>query len=322
MPKWYLNKLYTHTDQPTLTFAFNGTVNWMRGLAILSEKYIDDLKIKAFYDDVQRRRDNPQTDLVVFENLFMAIHNLHSLKAINHQIDNPYSVARGQIVSWYYSIYYASSAMIGAFSGATQETHAGTSKVWQNDIVDNNLAMHPFDLSLKTLVDLDVKAAIKSIRNGNIKDLNTYPTSEDEAFGCVISYLSGTADYKKWEAEEQIKKSKEFKSLGVTNFRTRAARELRDNRLKNGLVNFLIQAFRYRGKAHYRDSVFLSYGIRKEDTLKQFLTDLETVATSFVKMASFYCKKRVNENDWKSFIEDLEENVLFEFNFEEIIGNE
>lgn len=313
MREWYLQKLYEATDQPTLRFAFQGTVNWMRGLAILCEEEVfTNEKIKDFYSGVHRRNKNNEADLIVYENTLMAIHNLHSLKLINTNIQNPYSVARTQIISWYYAIYYASSAMIGAQSGNMQETHAGTAKVWQKDIV-GKLTMSPFDLSLSTLVEKDFKSVIRTMRNGNSFDLNNYPKNEEEAFGALFSYLQGTASYKKWETEENIKGSREFKALGVDNFRTKVARGLRDGKLEKGIVNFLVQAFRFRGKANYRDSVFLSYGDDKSDELKQFVLDLDTVATAFLKMASTYSKARVHKSDWDDFVADLETNLRFEF---------
>jgi len=313
MSKWYLQKLYETTDQPKLRFAFQDTVNWMRGLAILTkEDTFTDIKIRDFYKNIKRRNRNNEADLMVFENILMAIHNLHSLKLINTKIDNPYSIARTQIISWYYCIYYASSAMIGAQSGNMQETHAGTAKVWHKDIVEK-LTMSPFDLSLSTLVEKDFKSIIQTMRNGNSFDLNNYPTNEEEAFGALFSYLQGTAGYKKWETEENIKGSKEFKELGVDNFRKKIAQELRDKKLEKGIVNFLVQAFRYRGKANYRDSVFLSYGDDRSEELKQFVLDLDTVATAFLKMASTYAKARVYKADWDNFVEDLESNLRFDF---------
>ena len=313
MDKWYLQKLYETTDQPTLRFAFQGTVNWMRALAILTEesKFTNE-EIIHFYSSVNRRERNNEADLVIFENILMSIHNLHSLKTINTTIENPYSIARTQIVSWYYTIYYASSAMIGALSGNVQETHTGTAKVWQNDLVER-LTMPPFNLSLSTLVEKDFKATIQNMRDGNRFDLNNYPENEEEAMGAIYSYLQGTAGYKKWETEENLKKSKEFKKLEVDSFRTKVARELRDEKLQRGMVNFLIQSFRFRGKAHYRDSVFLSYGDDRSEELKQFIFDLDTVATAFLKMASTYAKARVHEGDWNDFVSDLEDNLRFDF---------
>ena len=314
MPKnYYLNQLYEYTDQPTLTFAFRGTVNWMRALAIVCEEKVTNETIKSFYEDIQRRKENDRLDLKVFENLLMAIHNLYSLQSINKSVQNPYDVVRTQVVNWYYSIYYASSAMCAAKSGSVNKTHTGTSKIFQNDLVDSGLIMSPFDLSVNTLVEKDYKKQINDLRDGNKFDLNTLPTTIDESYGCIYSYLQGTAGYRKWQIEEDLKKSKEFKKLYVTNFRTKAARELRDTKLEKGFVNFLTQAFRYRGKAHYRDSVFFSYGADNSNQVEQFLKDLEVVGMSFLKMASFYCSQRVKKKSWKSYIEDLQENLRFEF---------
>ena len=131
--------------------------------------------------------------------------------------------------------------------------------------------------------------------------------------GGLYSYLQGTAKYQKWKVEENVIKSKDYKRLEVSNFRTKKARELRDSKLEKGMVNFLLQSFRYRGKAHYRDSVFLSYGDDRTEELKQFNKDLEIVAKSFLKMASKYVSMRVKEKDWKLFLSDLDGNLCFDF---------
>ena len=312
---WYLNQLYKNTNQPTLTFAFRGTINWMRALAIVCEEDINNKSIQKFYNEVNRRKDNNISDLKVFENILMSIHNLHTIVEINKNIENPYSIARTQIVNWYYSIYYASSAMCAAQSGSTHENHTGTSKIFQNNLVKNKLIMDPFNLSVDTLIEKEYKNQIKKLRNGNKIDLNTYPTNYVESKGCLYSYLTGTSDYRKWQLEENFKGSI-FKQLKVENFRTKQSQILRDEKLEKGFTNFLTQAFRYRGKAHYRDSVFLSYGADNSEQLKQFLKDLEIVAISFIKMSSYYSKKRVKEENWNNFITDLKENLLFEFDMD------
>ena len=154
------------------------------------------------------RKENELLDLKVFENILMAIHNLHSLESINKNSNNPYDVVRTQVVNWYYAIYYASSAMCAAKSGSASETHAGTSKIFQNDLIETGLIMSPFALSLDTLVEKDYKAIISELRGDNTYDLNTLPNTTDESMGCIYSYLQGTASYKKWQAEEELIKSK------------------------------------------------------------------------------------------------------------------
>jgi hypothetical protein len=53
---WLLKKLFTHTDQPKPRFAFQGTVNWMRGLAILVDGQFSHQQLLQFYQSTQRRQ--------------------------------------------------------------------------------------------------------------------------------------------------------------------------------------------------------------------------------------------------------------------------
>ena len=309
MSKWLLKRLFDAQDQPKPRFAFQGTVNWMRALSILVQNgSLDDQKIKNHYKAVNRRKLNAEADTLVFENMLMAFHNQASLVRLTEDVSHPYDVCRSAIISWYYGTYFTSSAMIAAASGSKQETHSKTAKVWQCDIVNHELLMKPFSLSLSSLVEKDVKAKISNYRGNNKHELNTYPTNNDEAWGAIVSYLNGTWDYEKWRVEEEIKASSEFKKLGINNFRTKKAREIRDKRLSQSSVNYLIQAFRYRGKANYRDSVFLSYGDNNLEKMATFIQDLEKVSRAFQRMAAFYLERRVENSAWAEFITDLQKN--------------
>lgn len=130
--------------------------------------------------------------------------------------------------------------------------------------------------------------------------------------------MKGTHSYKKWEAEERVKNSKEFKALNVENFRKKVAQELRDKTLDKGQVNFLIQAFRYRGKANYRDSIFLSYGNNNKNTIEQFVNDLNIVSAGFIRAASHYCSVRVEKGTWKLFVNDIRNNTRLSLDIETI----
>lgn len=309
MAQWLLNRLFNANDQPKPLFAFHGTVNWMRALSILVENgSFEDKEIKAHYKLVERRKANPEADTSVFENMMMAFHNHASLVRINEDTTHPYDICRLAIISWYYSTYFTCSAMIAAASGSSQETHAHTAKVWQSDIVEQELVMSPFSLSLSSLVDEVMKKEELAYRDGNEYHLNMYPENKEEAWGAVISYLKGTGDYEKWRVEERIRDSREFKALEVENFRTKAARVLRDEQLAKHGVNYLAQAFRYRGKANYRDSIFLSYGRDNSEKIGVFIEDLKKVSYAFQRMAAYYLSRRVEKGTWEMFIADLEEN--------------
>lgn len=309
MAQWLLNRLFAAKDQPKPRFAFQGTVNWMRALSILVENgSFDDQKIKDHYKAVSRRKPNVDADTLVFENMMMAFHNQASLVRLTEDSTHPYDVCRSAIISWYYGTYFTCSAMIAAASGSQQETHAHTAKVWQFDIVDHGLLMAPFSLSLSSLVEKVVEDEISTYRGSNTHDLNTYPNNDDEAWGAVVSYLRGTWDYEKWRVEERIRTSREFKAIGLDNFRTKKARELRDDHLAKNGINYLIQAFRYRGKANYRDSVFLTYGDDNSNKMETFVQDMEKVSRFFQRMAACYLSRRVEIGAWAEFIADLQRN--------------
>lgn len=309
MTTWLLNRLFDTKDQPKPRFAFQGTVNWMRALSVLvSNTTFEDDKIKDHYKSVNRRKLNKEGDTLVFENMMMAFHSHASLVRLREDVTHPYDVCRSAIISWYYSTYFTCSAMIAAASGAKQETHALTAKVWQSDIVDAGWVISPFSLSLCSLVEKDMNSEVAQYRGTNEYDLNKSAENDIEAWGAVVSYLRGTGEYEKWRVEEEVKNSTDFKALGFKDFRTKRARALRDARLGKKGVNYLIQAFRYRGKANYRDSIFLSYGDDNSKKVEEFLQDLEKVSYAFQRMAAFYVSRRVEKDTWSKFTDDLIEN--------------
>lgn len=308
MPEWLLRRLFEAQDQPKPRFAFQGTINWMRALAevVNSTLYTDDV-LSEKYARVARRATNPAADTKVFENILMAYHSLASLYSINADVTHRYDTCRSAIIAWYYNAYFCCSAMIAASSGSTQETHASTAKVWQADIVARDLVSYPFDLFLSSLVTTTVESKVAAYRGTNSFSLTTYPENTEQAHGAIVSYLKGTAEYEKCKAEEIVKTSPKFKELGVDDFREGDARNLRDRHLNNRYVNYLVQAFRYRGKANYRDSIFLSYGHDNGAKIRQLTQDLLDVSKGFIRMTSYYVSKRVERGVWDSFVSDLEE---------------
>jgi len=319
MSQWLLDRLFEAKDQAEPRFAFQGTVNWMRAVAeAVDSGSTNDEKLTAIYSGVQRRPVNKSADTSVFENIFMAHHNLASLQSLNDDIESPYDTCRSAIVARYYATYFSASAMVAASSGSTQETHAATAKVWQADIVEKDLIPYPFNMYLSSLVSKTMEDEIKEYRQDNRYDLNDRAEDTEMAHGALVSYLKGTHGYKKWEAEERIKTSREFKALGVDNFRKKVARELRDKVLDRGHVNYLVQAFRFRGKANYRDSIFLSYGPDQEDIIRQFIKDLLNASRGFIRSAAYYSSKRVERGAWSEFISDIEENSQLSISTDEI----
>ncbi|MDO9023019.1 hypothetical protein [Zwartia sp.] len=313
MPSWLLDRLFKRQEQPSAQFAFQGTVNWMRALAILADdQTFSNQALQTKYLLVRRRKANPAADTLAFEMLLMGLHNLYGLKSLCTPETDKYGIVRSAIISWYYCTYYSSKAMIASCSGSDPQTHAKSAKVWQSDIVEAGLAVKPFSFMLSNVVTQTVNLEIAGLRQGNKHDLSLEPKNQVEALGAALSYLKGTAEYIKWQIEEEVKTSRSYRELAIQNFRTAAARAFRDEQLRRESVNFLVQAFRYRGKANYRDSIYLSYGADRTGRITSFVSDLSTVAERFLTMAAHYVARRTERGTWQQFVADMDENLRFE----------
>jgi hypothetical protein len=296
---------------PDPQFSLPGTINWMRALALLiKNKGLDFGTARTFYASTHKRDFSAHEENTIFEQLLFAIHQVSALEALRC-VSRKSDIARVGIITWYYGIYAAASAMVAAQDGSFQDDHGGTARSWDRQIAEKGLALHPFDLRVSTLVEKDIKAEIAAYRNGNMFDLKTAPTTTTDAWGAACAYLSGCAGYYKWKTEEDIRASREFKDLNVSDFRTKAARELRDRRLEKRTVSFLHEAFRYRGKANYREALFLGYGRSTETLLNSYIDDLAAVLTGFVAMAGAFSSKRLGNQLWTDFVGDLEKEKSF-----------
>ncbi len=297
---------------PKPQFALPSTINWMTSLRLMVQN--EELSFSSaleFYQSVSRRTfQKQQEENTVLEQLYFALHQLSTLSAFR-SCPCKSDISRMGIVTWYYGVYYAASAMIAAQDGTTQGDHAGTATSWGRQIVENHLSMSAFRYRVSSLVGTSIEDEIKSLRNGNSFDLLHKPENKIDAHGACCAYLSGTARWYAERVENDVKRSKEFKALNVGNFRTNPARMLRDQRLVTRGCCFLHQAFRYRGKANYREALFLGYGENTETQLTGYVDDLYTVLAAFLSMAGAFCSKRLSQNVWQEFLEDIEKNRSF-----------
>lgn len=293
-------------DIPDARFALPSTINWIRALAIL----VADLDVqfstaKTFYADVQRRQLNEQEINTSCEQLLFSLNQIAALEALA-LVPNAADVARVAIVTWYYGVYGAASAMIAANDGSFQDNHTATAQQWDRQFATTRLAMAPFGDRVSSLVAANVEADLSHVRARGTHSLTVSPTDATEAWGCVAEYLSGTAKWEQWNVQERVKEQRDFKALSKTDFRSAAARSLRDAAFAKRGIAFLHEASRYRGKANYRDAIFLAYGRSVPSQLKDFVPDLAAVLKAFSCMAAAYTSKRMGREIWGAFLVDLE----------------
>ena len=253
------------------------------------------------------------TELVentVMEQLFLALHHLSALEKMA-DVEKNSDYARLGILAWYYGITNAASAMTAAKDGSFQEDHSGTARMWDTAIASKNLAMGPFGWRVTSLIETILKGEVATYRGQSSGDLLNKPKDAGEARGAAAGYLSGSAGWYAWKNTEDVRNSKAFKQLGTDNFRTKAARELRDEKLGTKTMCFLHQASRYRGKANYREALFLAYGTSTNSILGGFIADQALVLKAFLSMAGAFCSRKLGSKLWEDFLKDVEESKAF-----------
>lgn len=293
-------------DVPDARFALPSTIHWMHALAILAvDQKLDFAAARGFYAKVQARNLSEAEFNTVCEQLLFVLNQIAALQALT-SASNKADVARTAIVAWYYGVYSAASAMNAAMDGSFQDNHADTARNWHERFPARTLAMHPFADCLSNLIPGTVETELRPVRARGKHSLIIEPTTSVEAWGCCAEYLSGTATWEQWNIQERIRETRAFKELKAADFRTKAARELRDAAYAKRGIAFLHQASRYRGKANYRDAICLAYGSSVPTLLAGFVDDTLAVLKAFAAMAGGFCSMRVGKPAWRDFIDDLD----------------
>lgn len=303
---------------PDPQYALPSTVHWMRAVALLIEKErLDYGRATKFYSNTTKRQMPSQQENSVLEHLLLAIHQLAALRSLE-DVSVQADIARVASVGWYYGIYAAATAMIAAQEGSIHESHAKTANVWDRQFVQRRLALHPFDLRLSTLVKKDAELELDRIRQGKRENLVTKPLTAEDAHRAICGYLSGTRGWWAWRLEQEVKSSRDFRNLGVDNFRTKAARALRDDRLGRQSISFLHQAIRFRGKANYREALYLAHGTQVETVISGFVSDMADILESFVAMAGAFSFKCIGTGLRDAFLGDLDNHRSFSVDHRQI----
>jgi hypothetical protein len=292
----------------------------MRALRLLvGNPRIDFMTASTFYASQGKRAMDRLVENTVLEQLFLGLHHLSALQQLGG-VTSSADVARIGILAWYYGISNAASAMTAAQDGSFQEDHAGTARVWDSAIAARGLAMGPFGWRVSSLLEKTFKPEVDSYRGSSGDSLLSRPTTVGEAQGAGAGYLSGSAKWYAWRATEEVRRSREYRDLKVRDFRTKAAQKLRNDRLEARCMGFIHQASRYRGKANYREALFLAYGKSTEKMLAGFVQDQAQVLRTFLSMAGAFASKKLGKSLWNDFVADVGTNRAFSINVESVWG--
>ena len=291
---------------PEPQWALKSTIYWMKSLQILCEhEQVTFAAARADFGKLQRIAMCSQRENTIFEQLLLSLHHLSALEALI-SVEHPVDVARTAIITWYYGIYCAASAMIAAQDGSQQQKHGPTAVTWDRQIVCPNNIRGPFGFRVSTLVEAEYLTQIRELESGVKFALVRRPVTIEDARGAACAYLAGTAKWYSTQIGLRVKQTKAFEDLAVADFRSKAAKDLRDRQLAGKPVGFLHQAIRYRGKANYREALYLSYGPNAKSDIGSFIPDMAFVLAAFLSIAAALSAARLGTSLWTSFIVDLD----------------
>ena len=302
--------LYAHVvqeqDSRAPYFSEQSALNWMRALSFEITRQNGANFRKQFEACRSAVRGQPKPALpplgvgAVFEPLFGAVTNAMSLARL---AADPAPFHRpASVVTWYYAIYNSVRAMFAAMGQPVGENHTAAMNAFAS-----NLRMrlpHPFNIHARHARNEDYATMLPSypgVPSCNVS--STFDPSAGTAQGMLLEYLSGTA---RWYVERT--KEKLRTQRGITNFRKRSDRELRNKWLQKDIA-FLHCAFRYRTKANYRDAIYLAYGARELHVARAFAEDLAIVAQFMALSAFAFCEWLVGPDHLDNFTADLDENI-------------
>ena len=294
-------------------YALNSTFNWAKALAMLCSSSISKESARQFYDE-KVRNSSPRDEAInsAFEELVFSLHELASIKAMA-EANNQATFYRSSVVAWYYAIYHGAKAMVCIQSQQSPEAHIPLANLWLDNLAKRELIMPPFHLCLDSLVEKNYIEFLTSKGYGTKVTVNQVPNNRSEANAAHLSYFKGCADWYQDREKDELRKQ-----LKLKNFQTKKAQQFRDERLGKKKLGFLHMAYRFRGKAHYRDSIYLALNVNIKQQSAQFIHHLYESAKAFIIMAGAFCFSKIDGTLRENFIKDFKDNKTFIFDIDEV----
>lgn len=287
--------------------AMQSSVNWMRALSFeITQEHGTTAAEQLsscqthFGEAVQRRRLETQP-ANVWGPLFHSFTFCMALSSLCEKATtSPWMLPSG-IVMNYYASYNAALAILAAQNDFRGDTH---SKAINSLNSVRKLLPHPLDMVANRVKGETYTPVLPRYPDASRSDLTTsFGGTREDAQGKILSYIKGTADWRAGEIKDKLKRDKKIDS-----FRTKANQEIRDKSLPDE-INYLNCAFRYRGKANYRDSIFLAYGEKHSWLGPQFVDDLRTVAVFCSACALTYAGRRLGHEHVRHFLTDVGDHL-------------
>lgn len=296
---------------PSPEFARNAAVNWVSSLRQLSELRGSDSDYLGSISKLKAGNWDSRIENTAFSMFFSAVRRVASIREME-SVTNTTACAADAVVLWYYALYDSARASLVLMSGGAKSNHAANADAWFREIAQRGLVPYPWRYGLTSLVKSDASTQLASLGHERANYINSekLPMNLEWSKQVHLAYLSGSADWYRATAELQLKKE-----MGIDSFRSKDNKTLRDQRLKKKSIGLLHLASRYRGKANYRESIYLSSNQMGYTRAKVFISDLAKSAERFVADTAPIIERRVGQTKWREFLDSAKITAGFEFDF-------
>lgn len=289
-------------------FAVQSAFNWMKALRTeiegehgltATEQYAS---CTAHFIQAMQPAATPAATGQVFEPLYASLVYAVSLSMAAERLQDVLPAQPTAVVTWYYAQYFSARAMLASVGQEVDDTHMAVARAVANNLA--NALPHPLNMrAVRKSGEAYAPSLPAKPQAAPFDLLQSISGDRSRAQGMLLQYLNGTADFYADKTKDRLRANHKLRD-----FRTKVARQLRDKALERQL-GFHHCAFRYRGKANYRDAVFLTYGSRVPSAATAYLADLAAVARFSFLCAVAFVGRRVGQSDVRLFASDLLANL-------------
>src|SRR5262249_12711057 len=303
MPAWVYEKVVHVEENEKPSFALQSTINWARSLAfeITSEHGTDSAAwVKSFRKRISSTLVAQKTPTPLSESIEPLVSSVSfslALRSLESMSLTSAWVRPAAVVVWYYAYYGAVRSMLASVAQPSEDDHKKTMRAYLCALAGR--LPHPFDMRAKWVKNESYSPSLPTVGSSMSCNLSkSFPGTRAAAQGMLIQYLVGTAQHYADRTKKQL--SPKFPN----GFKTAAARAARDARLEKE-IGLMHCAFRYRGKANYRDALYLAYGEKNLAAASRFVEDLRVSAQAFTVLALVVLQRTQGKQIVQDFCADL-----------------
>lgn len=304
MPAWIYDAVLKLDGDKGPAFAQQSTLNWMQALAfeIEQEHGTDSAALVASFRKVVPRalvRSGAAGDLGnTVEPLVGAVALVCTLRTLALSAGASPWQRPAAVVAWYYALYGGVRSMLASIGQPAADNHGKTMKAYLGCLALR--LPHPFNMVAERVNNETYDPLLPTVGGAGPTSrlIEAFNGTRASAQGMLREYLKGTAAYYAARVKDRLRVKHK------NGFVTKAARAERDKQLESE-IGFMHCAFRYRGKANYRDALYLAYGARDPVNAARFVHHLAFVAEAFVLLAMVVLERAHGRPTADDFANDL-----------------